>query len=665
MIFGFIGLLFSCLVPGAFLADFFSTDRKSPFEFLSLSVLVSLFANFLLMFGLSAFYSVSLQAIVVSQALLVLAIIAIRLKMGLKFNYGFEISVQPLSFFEKLGIIFICVVLFLQLTYSALFPFISYDALASYNYWAKGLYLTGHFTHNFSPQFLPSLYSLIYFFGGLESENVAHSLAFLASLAGIYYVKRISQKFGASWVLSCSLLLMAPWLLMHLNSGYSDFVALSFTVACFYYLNHYLEKRGTGHLVLSAFLAGSVAALKVHGLFLPFGAFLALLATEYLGKKGNAKNTLLFLVAAVFFGLLWYAFGFIIDSSFLPGAFSLVSSDNARVAEWGNPEFASNYLLRPVAAFKTLIENNPLPLLAILLAGALQMCYSLLKKDFRLYPVSIFSLMFLPVWVLFLSFMVRGLVFTYPFFVILGSVFLGKAGDFVRSFLQKNFKRSQPAILAISLVALSAIVYLLIRLGVLSQKASGMGCYGDDPINPGFWLFALLAVSLISFYLIKKEKDVGRLVPLLLIPLLLYPAMYAIYFSFIGLTVGCIKGDLEHNVVSMAIEPDDEKLSYYLGGFYDCVMHIRKDPSLRDESFAYTDSRTRGFLPEYNISSKDPDYVVYVEGSGFGTQSRPYWAGTDIEQDMKGERKYFQDVFSSGGHHVYKVNRTAIRESLG
>ena len=147
------------------------------------------------------------------------------------------------------------------------FPFVQWDAVASWNRWAVSFTLEPDclLKHRwFYPQFLSFSYSFIYKAAGdTNMVQLAHGLAFMHVVILVGAVEELSRQVGIKNRVAMGLVFMSTPFAQHVSSGYADIPSAAFATVSASVLLKSDASRIRAHSLLRCGFAGWLAAVAV------------------------------------------------------------------------------------------------------------------------------------------------------------------------------------------------------------------------------------------------------------------------------------------------------------------------------------------------------------------------------------------------------------------
>ena len=244
----------------------------------------------LLMFFLSTFKILNLNAIIISSFLLSTCFLGLllyrrRKKGSLGISLFCKNSLSPLQFTDKPVHFIIAIALanlvFMAFYHAICFPQILWDTFTVYAYLGKQIYLQNGIPLFFGssgsvewsgnyPMLVPLLYAWFNFSLGTVNDILSRTIFPVFGIATLTSLYAFSRRLHGSTaaIFSVYTLITTPIFFTHLAIGYIDIVLTFYFTLALYFLQRAYEKKDAVYIVLSGFLAGLAAWTKYQGLFL-------------------------------------------------------------------------------------------------------------------------------------------------------------------------------------------------------------------------------------------------------------------------------------------------------------------------------------------------------------------------------------------------------------
>lgn len=186
------------------------------------------------------------------------------------------------------------------------FPFVQWDAVASWNRWAVSFTLEPDYLLDrrwFYPQFLSFSYSFIYKAAGdTNIVQLAHGLAFIHVVMLVGAVEELSRQVGIKNRVAMGIVFMSTPLALHVFSGYADIPSAAFTAVAASVLLRADASRIRFHFLSQCAFAGWLAAVALLHKQLGAVPFIILPLTWMLTSTSGTRKTR-WIGAAVFLAI--------------------------------------------------------------------------------------------------------------------------------------------------------------------------------------------------------------------------------------------------------------------------------------------------------------------------------------------------------------------------
>ncbi len=244
--------------------------------------------------------------------------------------------------------------------------------------------------------------------------------------------------------------------------------------------------------------------------------------------------------------------------------------------------------------------------------------------------------------------------------------YLARPGWALNSFLESTPPQiSIPVILG---VAFAFYLVLVKRGPVAAPLLLGLGFlpiwffFLSFDIRHLLIVYPLFLVA--SSILLKEAWDKIRrpVLILVLVSLLLLPPFFdALGSSAIGSTRSSLQFPSHSYSINHLFDSDEGKRAAVFGDFYNIVIFIKSNEEIRGATLHTIDSRIKSYLEGVKFDKEDADYLVFSKDLAFKKWDKPSWIGTDVEDDLRGNRsRFFSTVYSSGTYRLLKIDKEAV-----
>ncbi|MFQ6089501.1 MAG: ArnT family glycosyltransferase [Candidatus Methanofastidiosia archaeon] len=446
-----------------------------------------------------------------------LALASIILNFSLFFIYlrkaeRMDISKLKLNPFKILSLSFISLIL-LSLLYTSLhLPFLSWDTIASFNYWAEMLVSLGGFRGEVFMGYPPLFYfsiSWVYLLSGSFNQHMARMIPLAFGFMVLVISYNMSSKFKIDGLLTLLFFIALPESIIYLSIGYADMPATFYLLCGIYFVMLFSENLEKKYLYLAGLSSGLSLFTKQTPVLLvvAISFYLFLMLKGKISNKRALRLSLFLLSISLLIALPWYLRVYSISPKSYVLKFQEITSFTYL---WGE-ELSESYTKRISLALKNLLEFYTLPLGIIFFAGFL---YTLRMKDFRLINLT-FILPWLFIWTFFASFGTRYLIYITPLITLSASKI---TQDSLKAFKKLRGQREQKKqfvlIILTSFLFLTSFILLLNLAGHgISQiksvrEVKELKDLSDDEIRVEILGDAFKVLS----YVENEEKFFGKLI---------------------------------------------------------------------------------------------------------------------------------------------------------